>query len=225
MSLAGGEGQIATACIIADSLTDLLVISPGGRRKRPDLGPLPAAERYDGPHHRLVMQGITALRAAGVRVSAQFLSPKWGLVAEGEPLFDYDLDLTAFGREGAAAHLAGLRVHERLAELVEGAPLAILLLPSKYLTPLNRLGLTLQPPEHGRCLTFLAPSAGALSGATKLPVDPALTRSFHAPNTALKGRLFQALATGIALSPSEALAALTKDPTPQTAWRLIEQGR
>jgi hypothetical protein len=210
-------------------MTDLLLISPGGRRKRPDLGPMLAAERYDGLHHRLVMRGVTALRAAGLRVEVRFLSPKWGLVAEEEPLLDYDLDLTAMGRAGAAAHLAALGLPEALKAALQRAPLAVLLLPGKYLTPLRALGAAhwLQPSPGGRALAFLAPSEGALPGAglTSIPCAPALTRSFQVANTALKGRLFQALATGITRDPAPALAALRADPTPATAWRLIDQGR
>ncbi|HLO04636.1 MAG TPA: hypothetical protein VK191_16140 [Symbiobacteriaceae bacterium] len=221
-------------------MSDLLVISPGGRRKRPDLGPLPAAERYDGPHHRLVMNGVSTLRSAGLQVEVQFLSPKWGLVEEGEPLFDYDLALAALGRAAATAHLAALRLPEALATAIARAPLAVLLLPGKYLSPLRALAGGagsaarattgplgfLQPPSGGRLLAFVAPSEH-LTGpqVTTIHCDPALTGPFHAPNTALKGRLFQALAGGIALDPDPALAALRSDPTPQTAWRLIDQGR
>lgn len=207
-------------------MSDLLVISPGGRRKRPDLGPLPAEERYDGPHHRLVMSGVARLRAAGVGVELQFLSPKWGLVTEGEPLLDYDLSLDEMGRAAAAAHLAALRLPERLSAAIAGAPISLLMLPGKYLRPLGALGAQLQPPPGGRLLAFVAPSERLTGiGVTPIYCDPALTKTFHAPNTALKGRLFQALAGGIAHDPASALAALRSDPTPETTWRLIELGR
>jgi hypothetical protein len=240
-------------------MADLLVISPGGRRKRPDLGPLSAAERYDGPHHRLVMAGVARLRAAGVAVEVQFLSPKWGLIGEAEPLLDYDLSLDAMGRAAAAAHFAGLGLPQALAAAVGRAPLSVLLLPGKYLVPLRGLapagrssqGLPssalpagqqpvaaaqdgtvdplvslLQPPPGSRVLAFVAPAEGALAGPglTSIPCDPALTRTYHAPNTALKGRLFQALAEGIARDPAPALHALRADPTPETTWHLIDQG-
>lgn len=213
-------------------MSDLLVISPSGRRKRPDLGLLPAVERYDGPHHRLVMSGVSTLRAAGVAVEVQFLSPKWGLVSEGEPLLDYDLSLDAMGRAKAASHLAALRLPEALAAAIAGAPLTVLLLPEKYLGPLRALaGGTpsalpcFQPPSGGRLLAFVAPSQELTGpGVTTIHCHPALTKTLRIPNTALKGRLFQALAGGIALDPASALARLRSDPTPETTWRLIEQG-
>lgn len=213
-------------------MSDLLVISPGGRRKRPDLGPLSAEERYDGPHHRLVMSGVSTLRAAGVQVELQFLSPKWGLVAEGEPILDYDVSLDAMGRAKAAAHLATLRLPEALSKAIAGAPLTVLLLPGKYLGPLRGLASgaasalpCLQPPPGGRLLAFVAPSEElAGPGVTTIHCAPALTKEFHTPNTALKGRLFQALAGGIAKGPGPALEALRSDPTPETTWRLIKSG-
>lgn len=206
-------------------MSDLLVISPSGRRKRPDLGPLPAAERYDGPHHRLVMSGVSRLRAAGVGVEVQFLSPKWGLVAEGEPLLDYDVSLDAMGRVKAAVHLAALRLPEALAAAIAGAPLTVLLLPEKYLGPLRALGATLQPRPGGRLLAFVAPSQELTGpGVTTIHCDPALTKVLHIPNTALKGRLFQALAGGIAKDPGPSLQALRSDPLPKSTWRLIKGG-
>jgi hypothetical protein len=211
-------------------LSDLLIISPGGRRKRPDLGPMDAAERYDGPHHRWVMAGVQRLRAAGVGVALRFLSPAHGLVAEAEELLEYDLSLDAMGAARAASHLGALGLPAALDKAISGAPLTLLLLPGKYLRPLRALAARLSPPPGGRIIAFVAPAAvgnALLNGPaiTMLPCAPSLTATFRVPNTALKGRLCAALAAGIAIDSGPALASLRADPTPETAWRLIEAGR
>jgi hypothetical protein len=228
---------------------DLLVISPGGRKKvyapphllhyedfqnqarlhDPELDRfrLPACELYNGPHHRLVMEGVQALRSVGVRVDLRLLSPAWGLLRETEPILPYDLPLDQLNRAEAEAWLERLGLGRAIQEAVAGAGLAILLLPAKYLRPLRAAGHQLRPPQGGRLLAFVAPgdSGWTGEGVVKVSVDPALTKSFGAPNTALKGALFRALARGIAASPAERLGWLRADRSAETVWRLIAEGR
>ena len=72
-------------------MTRLLIVSCS-RAKRPDLGSLPAIDRYDGPLFRLLRRA----RGAGLLIDVQvyILSAKHGLIDEGWMIHDYDQEMT-----------------------------------------------------------------------------------------------------------------------------------
>jgi hypothetical protein len=78
----------------------LLIVSCS-RAKRPDLGSLPAIDRYDGPVFRLLRKA----RAAGLlgNVEVMILSAKHGLIPADWMIRDYDQVMTP----ARAAELAG----------------------------------------------------------------------------------------------------------------------
>lgn len=81
-------------------MTRLLIVACS-RAKRPDLGSMPAIDRYDGPAFRLLRKA----RAAGylVDVHVYILSAKYGLIPDGWMIGDYDQVMTP----ARAAELAG----------------------------------------------------------------------------------------------------------------------
>ena len=72
-------------------MTRLLIVSCS-RAKRPDLGSLPAIDRYDGPLFSLLRRA----RGAGLLIDVQvyILSAKHGLIDEGWMIRDYDQAMT-----------------------------------------------------------------------------------------------------------------------------------
>ena len=91
-----------------------LLVLACSARKRPDAGPLPAVERYDGPAYRVLRKYLRATRDAGLAV--RILSARHGLIRGDEPVADYDQRLTAArARELApAVSAAVLAEHEAL---------------------------------------------------------------------------------------------------------------
>ncbi len=62
--------------------------------KRPDLGPLPALQRYDGPSFRTVRRWRTLNPCDAERLDILILSARLGLITADAPIEDYDQRMT-----------------------------------------------------------------------------------------------------------------------------------
>ena len=82
-------------------MTARLLIIACSRAKRPELGTMPAIDRYDGPTFRLLRRAARAGLLGDVTVL--ILSAKYGLIPDGWMIPDYDQCMTP----ARAAELAG----------------------------------------------------------------------------------------------------------------------
>lgn len=95
-----------------------LLILACSRGKRPDVGLLPALERYDGPAFRILRRYLRTAPANPPDVCV--LSAEFGLIAAGTPIPVYDRQMTP-----ARAEELRPAVHEGLSALLDPAPASI----------------------------------------------------------------------------------------------------
>lgn len=124
-------------------MTRLLILSCGAR-KRPDVSPLPAIERYDGPRYRTMRN----LFAAGIpRPEILILSAEFGLI-DGKVLIpDYDRVLDANRGRALIPQIAPV-----LADAATRHAEAFVVAGAEYVRALRAacpLGLTLIVPPGG----------------------------------------------------------------------------
>jgi hypothetical protein len=88
-----------------------LLILSCSQRKRPDLGYLPAIERYDGPAFRVLRRYLRKRPDEASRLDVYILSAAYGLIPVTYPIVDYNQMMTQ--KRAAELHdgVLGLLVH------------------------------------------------------------------------------------------------------------------
>lgn len=106
----------------------------------------PAVEMYTGTHHRLVMEGVRAVRQrwGPETLDVAIVSGGYGLLPAAQVIVPYDVTFDEFEQEELASWVASLRIPERAAALVRQYDLVFYLLSGSYLAVLD---LPLEVPE------------------------------------------------------------------------------
>lgn len=71
-----------------------LLLMACSRRKRPDSGPMPAIDRYDGPAFRVVRRYLRQSPTGASKLDVQILSAAYGLIPSTHSIVDYDRKMT-----------------------------------------------------------------------------------------------------------------------------------
>lgn len=99
----------------------------------------PASEMYTGTHHRLVMEGVQAVRTRWGRqvLDLAILSAGYGLLHADEVIVPYDVTFDEFDESVLDDWVAHLQIPERTAALVRDYDLVFYLLSGRYLSVLS----------------------------------------------------------------------------------------
>ena len=185
----------------------------------------PAAEMYTGDQHQYLMRGVARLRQAfgSSAVSVWILSAGYGLIPEFRSIAPYEATFNEMGRREARAWAAARRVPETLREQIAQHEATVMCLGDRYLDALGAL------PAAGdrRLICFAKESLRATiesSGGVFFAAGTAQTSQYGAGNVALKGRLFELLARGIAAEGQPSWHALLGDTSESTVATLIQAG-
>jgi hypothetical protein len=158
---------------------------------------------YTGLQHRWVMQGITRLRgASGPKiVDVKIVSAGYGLLDEKDRIAPYNVTFKEMPRDQVRAWARHLRIAANVRKAIRGYHFVVFLLGADYLE-------TLGPPVRagrGQRLIFFAPPTAvdrlAGDGVVVLPAGRAEGKTYGAPLTALKGKMFLGLATALSRRP------------------------
>ena len=150
----------------------ILVVSACSKRKAPAnsalIGtprPLSARERYTGRAHLRVRDAIDRWRSAGTeeRIEWSIVSAGLGLMAEHDPVPDYDATFAGLGDRAARERGNALGLPEALSNQMSDVGLALFILPLIY------LHAAVAPFTHpSRQLYFASPAFGGQGNAAAI---------------------------------------------------------
>ncbi len=105
------------------------------RRREKELADfsLPACEMYTGMQHLRLMEGIAALRAAGIPVDLSIVSAGYGLISEKRKIAPYEVTFNTMKGPEVDEWAIRLGIHDDLIRTLEGYDLVFVLLGDKYL--------------------------------------------------------------------------------------------
>jgi hypothetical protein len=176
----------------------------------------PALAMYTGKHHRLVVEGVRAVRerwGEGL-LDVAVLSGGYGLLDAGQIIIPYDVTFDQFTERELAEWAAGLGIRERAAELASGYDLVFYLLSGRYLAVLG-LPLEVQPVVQQIVLTdqeslALVPEAPHL--CPLVAHGPVAARRWHVKSDHVRGFLFGRLCRQIVEHGQVILEWLARHP-------------
>jgi hypothetical protein len=157
---------------------------------------LPAGEMYTGMQHLRLMEGVAALRGAGIPVDVAIVSAGYGLIPESRKIAPYEVTFNTMKGPEVDEWAIRLGIHDDLVRTLEGYDLVFVLLGDKYL---RAAALRDYRPRPGQTLLFFASgmSRKALphgDGIVSIELGNADARSFGYGLVGLKGYLFKKLA-------------------------------
>lgn len=185
----------------------------------------PAAALYTGMQHRHLMRGIDRLRRRYGRetVELKIISAGYGLVDENRLLVPYEATFEEMSRTEARAWARALGIAAAVRESLTGRTLVVVLLGARYLE-------AIEPPlrpETAQRIVFLARADMRerldAPGVTVVPVGKVEAARYHAGHVALKGRMFDLFAAGLAAEPS-LWRAVHEDRSGRAFIRTVERG-
>lgn len=185
----------------------------------------PASEMYTGEQHLHLMRGVARLRQAFgfSAVSVWILSAGYGLIPEFRSIAPYEVTFNDMGRPDARAWAEARRVPATLREKIAQHEATVMCLGDRYLDALGAL-----PAAEDRRLIFFAKESFRAKieslGGVFFAVGKEQTSQYGAGNVALKGRLFELLAYGMATKGEPSWHALLADTSESTVATLIEAG-
>lgn len=193
-------------------------------RKRAELDrwKLPAAQLYTGWQHKYMMRGVAVLRHrfGDDACSVSIISAGYGLVAERQSLVPYEMTFQGKGETEIRKRAKSLQIPFAIREVIQGFEAVLFLLGKEYLSSVD---LPLESLQNQKLIYFTSNSKlrfGARS--IVVPAGKPETR-FGAGTVALKGKMFELFAYGLAKTPA-AWRRVLLDPTPKTVLSLMESG-
>lgn len=186
----------------------------------------PAGRLYTGQQHVQVMRGVERLRRqhGPGSVAVRIVSAGYGVVSEDRPLAPYEVTFNDMGRREAREWGRHLGIARDLRHAIEGQPLVVFLLGARYLDAVEPPVL----PMPGQRLVFLASPAGvdelSAPGVTVVPAGRAEASRYRSGTVALKGRMFDLFARGLAGGGEAVWKAILADDTPASFLQAVELG-
>ena len=154
----------------------------------------PAAEMYTGTHHRLVMEGVQAVRQRwGPEVlDLAILSGGYGLLPADQVIIPYDVSLDQFDQRELADWVNRLEIPDRIAVRVRAYDLVFYLLSGRYLSV---LGLPLDVPDRVEQVVLTGQDSLDLLPAARnlhpfVADGPVAARRWHVKAPHVRGFLF-----------------------------------
>lgn len=180
---------------------------------------------YTGDQHRYLMEGVRALRAAcpGLEVDVRIVSAGYGLLQEHEDIAPYEVTFNDMGRREARAWATRQGVPRALDEAARDAAGIVCCLGERYMDAIGA-----PSPRPIWQVFFAKPDMRddvAAVGGVFVPSGRAEATRYGAGLVALKGRMFQRLARGLASADEERMRLWMQAPTTETTVDLIERGR
>ena len=155
---------------------------------------------YAGLQHMFMMGGVNTLRTRFGResVTVTIVSAGYRLVAEDNLLVPYEATFNGMSRREALAWSRHLGIARDVRGAAKDFPLVVFLLGARYLDAVEPPVI----PRAGQRFIFLAGSGneGAVGspGATVVRAGPEEATVYGSPVIAVKGRMFELFARGIA---------------------------
>jgi len=184
-----------------------------------------ACELYAGNHHRYTLQGVETLRRVYGRaaVDLRIISAGYGLLGENDLIVPYDVTFEQMTAHQSKAWGLRLGLPQAVRKAIRGYPLVVFLLGERYLRvidpPIDRASqrlVFLVKPDLARM--FRRP------GVTTIPLSVEESKKFRASTIALKGRMFDLFARGLAAQRGRLWPALLDDSTPVAFLRAVNIG-
>ncbi|MGO8751897.1 MAG: hypothetical protein ACLQNE_38635 [Thermoguttaceae bacterium] len=194
------------------------------RRREAELAgwALPASRLYTGWQHRYMMNGVDALRHkfGFATCSVKIISAGYGLVDEEQSLVPYDATFQGKPSKWIHDRAQCLGIPTALRKALHGFDAVLFLLGKEYLLATHPP----VPPSTKQRLVFLTSNCQMRfhSSSIIVPAGRDQTR-FGAGAVALKGKMFELFALGLARHP-DSWGRLLADKTPGTVVSLIEAG-
>lgn len=160
---------------------------------------LPAGEMYTGMQHLRLMEGVAALRGAGITVDVAIVSAGYGLISETRKIAPYEVTFNSMRGPEIDEWAIRLGIHDALVRTLAGYDLVFFLLGDKYL---RAAALRDYRPHQGQTLLFFASGTSRKSlpcgaGIASVELGNADARRFGYGLVGLKGELFRRLASGV----------------------------
>jgi hypothetical protein len=186
----------------------------------------PAGLMYTGDQHRLVMVGVDALRerfGAGA-VTLWIVSAGYGLVSEDRMIVPYNVTFKTMGRRAAREWAQRRTIPQSVRTAIARRPLTVVLLGEDYLRAVEP---PVEPSPGERVVFVAKPALKEQLGAPRVTVVPVAkqdARRYHAGYVALKGRMFELWAKGLARKGPKLWQQVCDDSTPVSFMAAVEIG-
>jgi hypothetical protein len=186
----------------------------------------PAAAMYTGQQHIHLRVGVRALRDRFGRdaVSLWIVSAGYGVVSEDRVIAPYNVTFNAMGRRPAVEWARRLDIPGSIRTAVADSPLVVFLLGEEYLRAVQPAVVL---PTGGRVVFVAKPALRhqlEALGATVVPVGREDARRYGSGYVALKGRMFELFAKGLAKEGMGLWRDVCDDPTPRSFRTAVEIG-
>ncbi len=157
---------------------------------------LPAGEMYTSMQHLRLMEGVAALRGAGIPVDLAIVSAGYGLIPETRKIAPYEVTFNSMKGPEIDEWAIRLGIHDSLVRTLAAYDLVFFLLGDKYL---RAAALRDYHPRQDQTLLFFASGASRKSlpcgaGIASVELGNADARRFGYGLVGLKGELFRRLA-------------------------------